>query len=225
MGRLIDPEKRDRAKRQRIERKARILQVARSTFSKLPFVEVTLDNIGQRADVDRGVASMYFRSKEELFLRVLREELADWYSALEIEFERADRPLSQANLAELFGKSLAERPDLTRFLSFEAIVLEQNLDAMEVFRFQHWRRDRMTAVGELLEDLVEGLDRGRGIRLLHRVQLLTAALQPAATPKGAATYEAGDPDFAEFAIDFETEMKFFVTAMLKEGVKGSEPSY
>ena len=79
MGRLIDPEKRARAKSKRIERKSRILKVARSTFSKLPFVEVTLDSIGQRADVDRGVASMYFRSKEELFLRVLREELADWY--------------------------------------------------------------------------------------------------------------------------------------------------
>jgi AcrR family transcriptional regulator len=217
MGRLIDPEKRDRAKRQRIERKARILQVARSTFSRLPYVEVTLDNIGQRADVDRGVASLYFRSKEELFLRVLREELADWYSALEIVFEQAGGPFSQADLAELLAKSLAERSELTRFLSLEAIVLEQNLDAMEVFRFQRWRRDRMATVGALLENLVEGLDRSEGIRLLHRVQLLTAALQPAAAPKGAATYEVGDPNFDVFKVDFESEMKRFVFAMLGSG--------
>jgi AcrR family transcriptional regulator len=217
MGRLIDPEKRDRAKRQRIERKARILRVARSTFSRLPYVEVTLDNIGQRADVDRGVASLYFRSKEELFLRVLREELADWYSALEIELEQAGGSLSQADLAELLAKSLAARPELTRFLSFEAIVLEQNLDAMEVFRFQRWRRDRMTTVGALLENLVGGFDRGGGIRLLYRVQLLTAALQPAAAPKGAATYEVGDPDFDVFKVDFESEMKRIVFAMLGSG--------
>lgn len=220
MGRLIDPKKRDRAKHQRVERKARILEVARSTFLRLPFVEVTLDNIGQRADVDRGIASMYFRSKEELFLRVLREELADWYSALEGEFERTDGPLSKSDLATLLAQSLAERQELTRFLSIEAVVLEQNLDAMEVFRFQRWRRDRMAAVGGVLEQKVEGLDGGAGIRLLHRTHLLTAALKPAADPKGAATYEVGDPEFEVFAIDFEAELKFFVTAILNEGVQG-----
>ena len=220
MGRLIDPERRARAKGQRIEKKARILSVARSTFSRLPFVEVTLDSIGQRADVDRGVASMFFRSKEELFLRILREELDDWYSALETELDRAENELSQSELSDLLARSLSERPELRRFLSFEAVVLEQNLDAMEAFRFQRWRRDRMVAIGEDLDRRVERLEEGGGIRLLHRVQLLTSALQPAADPKGAATYEVGDPDFEVFNIDFETEMKRFVVAMLKAGVNG-----
>ena len=220
MGRLIDPEKRDRAKQQRVERKAKILEVARSIFSRLPFVEVTLDSIGQRANVDRGVASMYFRSKEELFLRVLREELADWYSTLEAELDRTDDPLSQLDLAELLATSLAGRPELTRFLSLEAVVFEQNLDAMEVFHLQRWRRDRMESIGAILEKRVDGLGEGDAMRLLHRVQLLTAALRPAADPKGAASYEVGDPDFEIFAIDFETELKRFVVAMLKEGVKG-----
>jgi AcrR family transcriptional regulator len=220
MGKLIDPEKRARAKSQQTERKARILKVARSTFSRLPFVEVTLDSIGQRADVDRGVASMYFRSKEELFLRVLMEELADWYSALETELDLADDSLSKSKLAELLATSLSGRPELTRFLSFEALVLEQNIDAMEAFRFLRWRRDRMVAVGAVLEQKVEGLEVGEGVRLLHRVQLLTAALKPAADPKGAATYEVGDPDFEVFKIDFATELKFFVTAILASEVKG-----
>ena len=218
MGRLIDPEKRDRAKQQRVERKARILEVARSIFSRLPFVEVTLDSIGQRANVDRGVASMYFRGKEELFLRVLREELDDWYSALEAEIDRTDDPLSQLDLAELLATSLAGRPELTRFLSLEAVVFEQNLDAMEVFHLQRWRRDRMESIGAILEKRVDGLGEGDAMRLLHRVQLLTAALRPAADPQGAASYEVGDPDFEIFAIDFETELKRFVVAMLKEGL-------
>jgi AcrR family transcriptional regulator len=220
MGRLIDPEKRKRAKGQRVERKARILKVARSIFSRLPFVEVTLDSIGQRANVDRGVASMYFRSKEELFLRVLREELADWFTAIENELDHVDGGLSQPDLAELLATSLAGRPELTRFLSLEAVVLEQNLDAMVVFRLQHWRRDRMAAVGAILARQVDGLEEGDALRLLHRIQLLTAALAPAADPKGAASYEVGDPDFEVFAIDFETELKRFVVAMLEAGVKG-----
>jgi TetR/AcrR family transcriptional regulator len=220
MGRLIDPEKRARAKSKRTERKARILKVARSIFSRLPYVEVTLDSIGQAADVDRGVTSMYFRSKEELFLRLHREELAEWYGAIEAELESTDGPLSDSELAELLATGLAGRPQLTRFLSLEAVVLEQNLDAMDVFHLQRWRRDRMASVGAILEQKVDALEVEEAIRLLHRVQLLTAALQPAANPKGAASYEAGDPDFAVFEIDFESELKRFVVAMLKDGVKG-----
>jgi AcrR family transcriptional regulator len=220
MGRLIDPEKRLRAKQRQAERKQRILEVARSTFSRLPYVEVTLDSIGQRADVDRGIASMYFRSKEELFLLLLREELADWYSTLETELDVADVSLSRSELAVLLATSLSGRPELSRFLSLEAVVFEQNLDAMEAFHLQRWRRDRMVAVGKVIEGAVNGLEEGEGIRLLHRVQLLTAALRPAADPRGAASYEVGDPDFAVFKIDFEAELKRFVVAMLKEGVKG-----
>jgi AcrR family transcriptional regulator len=222
MGRLIDPERRKRAAREREVRKAKILRVARSTFSRLPFVEVTMDSIGQAADVDRGVASMYFRSKEELFLLLLREELAEWYSALETELEVADGRLSNSEIAALLARSLYERPKLTRFLSFEAVVLEQNLDAMEVFRYQRWRRDRMGTVGEKFEQLSESLGEGKGIRLLHRAQLLTAALWPAAEPKGAASYEIGDPDFAAFEVDFKAELETFVKAILSAGLQCHE---
>lgn len=220
MGRLIDPEKRDRAKAHRMERKARILEVARSTFSRLPFVEVTLDSIGQRANVDRGVASMYFGSKEELFLRLLREELAEWFSEIEGELDRVDGRLSHAELAELLASSLAGRPELNRFLSLEAVVFEQNLDAMEVFHVQRWRRDRMAALGAILEQKVDGLDKREAMRLLHRVQLLSASLGPAADPKGSASYEVGDPDFEMYKVNFEAELKFFVIAILASEVKG-----
>ena len=218
MGKLIDPERRARAKQQRAERKHRILSVARSTFAKLPFVEVTLDSIGHRADVDRGVASMYFRTKEELFLLLLREELADWYAALEKKLDRAEGPLAPTDLAGLLARSLAVRPDLRRFLSLEAVVMEQNLDAMEVYRFQRWRRENMAAVGSLLEHKVDGLGEGDGIRLLHRAQLLTTALHPASDPRGAATYDIGDPDFAAFEVDFESEFRKHIDGFLSAGL-------
>jgi AcrR family transcriptional regulator len=219
MGKLIDPEKRERAKRQRDERKKRILKVARATFSKLPFVEVTLDNIGQRADVDRGVASMYFKSKEELFLRILREELDQWYSELEATLDRFGSAIPGPELVEILVTSLADRLDLARLMSLEMVVLEQNLDAMESFRFQRWRRDRMVTIGTAIERAVDGLGEGAGVRLLYRTQLLTAALNPAAYPRGAATYEVGDPDFEFQSIDLAVELRTLLTAYLETGTE------
>jgi AcrR family transcriptional regulator len=215
MGKLIDPDRRERVKRERAKRKERILGVARSTFDKLPFAEVSMDSIGHAADVDRGVASMYFRTREELFLLLLREELAGWYEALEKEFDGGEDLLDSSELAGTLAGSLAARPGLTRLLSIEAVVLEQNLDPMEAYRFQRWRRDRMAVVGELLECRADGITEGEGVRLLHRTQLLASALKPAADPRGAAAYEVGDPDFAIFEIELESELKRILTAILE----------
>ena len=94
MGKLIDRSKRERAQERRVLRKKRIIEVAQSIFARMPYVEVTLDAIGQSADVDRGVASMYFGSKEELFLLLLKKELEGWYEVLEGHFEEETESLA-----------------------------------------------------------------------------------------------------------------------------------
>jgi len=216
MGKLIDREKRERAKNQRVVRKKRIREEARSTFVRLPYVEVTLDAIGQAAGVERGVASMYFRTKEELFLLMLRDELAGWYQEIEKSLNDVNDALDREALADLLARSVAERPTMSRYLSLLPVVLEQNIEGMEVFRFQRWRRDRMAEAGKSVEQSTRFLEPGQGSRLLYLVQLVAAGLEPAANPKGAAAFERGDPEFKGFWIDLEAELKRVVTAMLEE---------
>ncbi|MBD3854336.1 MAG: TetR family transcriptional regulator, partial [Acidobacteria bacterium] len=151
MGKLIDRKKRERAKQQRAVRKKRVMEEARSTFVRMPYVEVNLDTIGQAADVNRGVASMYFRSKEELFLLLLRDELAEWYREIEKNLGHVNGSLDRGALADLLARSVAERPTMSRYLSLLPVVLEQNIEVMEVFRFQRWRRDRMAEAGKSVE--------------------------------------------------------------------------
>ena len=216
MGKLIDHEKRERAKNQRVVRKKRIREEARSTFVRLPYVEVTLDAIGQAAGVERGVASMYFRTKEELFLLMLRDELAGWYQEIEKSLDNVNDALDREALADLLARSVAERPAMSRYLSLLPVVLEQNIEVMEVFRFQRWRRDRMAETGEVVEKSTSALEPGQGARLLYRVQLIAAGLEPAANPRGSAAFDRGDPEFAVFSVDLESELKLIVAAMLEE---------
>jgi AcrR family transcriptional regulator len=214
MGKLINREKREEAKRQRAARKSRIFEEARSTFARMPFGDVTLATIGQQAGVDRGVASMYFRTKEELFLLLLKDELADWYRQLEERFGASEGVLDKRALAGVLAGSLADRPVLTRFLSISPAVLDQNIEAMEVYRFQSWRQDRMTTVGEAMERSVGDLAAGEGFRLLNLVNLLAAGFEPAAHPRGTAALDRSDPDFAGLWIDLEDELERLLTAVL-----------
>ena len=210
MGKLIDRDKRERAKKQRAVRKRRILTEARSTFARLPFVEVTLDQVGQRADVDRGVTSMYFGSVAELFLAVLKEELESWYDALTDELARCGGGLGQRDLARMLARSIVERGLLARLFSLTAVVLEQNLEPVEVYRFQRWRHDRMSTVGTAMER-AGGLGSGDGFRLLYRAQLLTAGLEPASNPRGSAAFDRDDPDLEGMIVDLESELVDFLS--------------
>ncbi|MEJ2187904.1 MAG: TetR family transcriptional regulator [Acidobacteriota bacterium] len=214
MGKLIDKEKRELARRKRATRKERILAEARKSFERLPFVDVSMDSIGHAAKVDRGVASMYFKSKEGIFLLLLKDELDEWLSALAVELEQNAEPRSARELACILAESLAARPRLTRFLSLAPVVFEQNLEVIEVFRFQRWRRDRMVEVGEMV-DAAAGPGRGGGARLLHLIQLIAAGLEPLAHPKGTVAYELADPDFAMLRIDLREELESLIAAFLE----------
>lgn len=214
MGKLIDKEKRELARRKRATRKERILTEARKSFERLPFVDVSMDSIGHAAKVDRGVASMYFKSKEGIFLLLLKDELDEWLSALASELEQSGEPRSARQLACLLAESLAARPRLTRLLSLAPVVFEQNLEVIEVFRFQRWRRDRMLEVGEMV-DAAAAPVRGGGARLLHLIQLIAAGLEPLAHPKGTVAYELADPDFSMLCIDLREELESLIGAILK----------
>lgn len=213
MGRLIDREKRKHAQEQRVRRKQRILEEARSTFARVPYVEVTLDQIGQRAGVDRGVASMYFGSKEGLFLIILKEELDGWYTALEGELASCEPPLGHTELASLLAHSMGSAGFLARLLSLAPVVLEQNLEMMEIFHYQRWRHQRMTSVGQDVAR-ASGLSAAYGFHLLHLVQLITAGLEPAANPRGAVAFDHADPEFADLALSLEGELTSTLDAIL-----------
>lgn len=214
MGKLIDRGKRERARQQQGVRKQRILEEARSIFARMPFAEVTLDQIGQRADVDRGIASMYFGSKEKIFLQLLREELEVWYAGLADELAGIEGAAGSSDVAGLLAHRMAGCGLLGRLLSLAPVVLEQNMEAAEVYSFQRWRHGRMTEVGGLLER-AGGLEAGSGFHLLYLAQLLTAGFEPAANPRGAAAFNRDDVDLAGLVIDLENELRTLLAAFLK----------
>jgi AcrR family transcriptional regulator len=214
MGRLIDRQRRARAKEAKQDRMKDIREEAVRSFVKLPYVEVTLDAIGRRAGVKKGVPSMYFGTKEELFLELLREQLDAWYDDIGRRLGAQRARLSDARLARLVSTTLSDRPVLCRFLSLAPVVLEQNMEIMAADRFHRWQRDRMSAVGAELERRSRGMKQGQGLRLLHLVQLMTAAFHGYSDPRGSLAFNLHDPDFADFRIDLEQELAALIRSLL-----------
>jgi AcrR family transcriptional regulator len=208
MGRLINRERRERARQAKAERIVAIRRESVRSFVKHPYVEVDLDAIGRRAGVKKGVASMYFGSREELFIELIRTELEVWFAAVEEALEaRREGRLARQRLARLLATSLSERPVLCRLLALAPVALEQNMEIIEAFRLHRWQLERMTELGATLERRCSAIRDGDGIRLLHRMLLLVAGVQPYADPRGSLAVNLLDPDFEALRVDLAEEIE------------------
>jgi AcrR family transcriptional regulator len=205
MGKLINQERRARSRAAKKERVQLILEAAGESFMRLPLAEVTLDGIGRRAKVRDGLPTLYFGSKEELFLRLLGEQLKSWSAAVEQELA-VSQDRTPAALADLLAGSLCERPLLTRLVSLMHVVSEQTTDIGAAMTFQHNLETRLLKLGELLEEQAPVVEKGQGARLLHRMLLTAVGLRSAQGPLA--------PDAEVFIVDLRQELAEMVETLL-----------
>lgn len=203
MGKLIDQERRAKAKAEKGERMRRIVAAATHAFEHQPFAEVSLDSIGRRAGVRQGLASMYFGSKEELYLSLVDSELREWSQQLEITLEGE---VNEGCLGDTLAASLAERALLLRLLSQIHVVLEQTPDVSAAVAFQQNQEERLLALGARVAICHGRLSSHSAARLVYRVLLSAAGLR-AVTGLLSPTEEV-------FRVELASELTSFVNALL-----------
>jgi AcrR family transcriptional regulator len=216
MGKLIDPNRTRLARQAREERAKKILKAAEGSFVRFPYSEITLDTIGQQAGVKQGQATLAFRSREELFMTVIRSRMTEWYDALETSLRGADDPLSREEIADLVASSLAERPDLTRLLGPLHMAFELHEDGMQVHEFYQWQRNRLVELADLLASRTSGVHRWDGFDALYRSQLIAAAVHPLSRPVGNLAIDLMAEDHQVFALDLEDEVRKVVLDCLRD---------
>jgi AcrR family transcriptional regulator len=215
MGKLIDPNRTRKAREARQERAKKIMETAESAFLRYPYSEVTLDDIGQMAGAKQGQATLAYRSREELFLTVIRRQMAGWLNALEIDLTQSDGPLSRDQASDLVAKSLADRPDLTRLLGPLHMALEIHDDGIEVHGFFHWQRERLLELADRMAQRIEGSHQWDCFDALYRSQLTAAAVHPVSRPVGNLAVDLMAEDHQVFALDLEDEVKRVVLDSLR----------
>jgi len=209
MAALIDQGRRARARAASEERQRRILEVAREMLRRLPLGEVSLDTVCNRADIKAGLASMYFGSRDELFLRIARDEIDTWLDRVEtIVRETAVGDLRA--LCHGIAADLASRELLVRVLAQAWTVLEGRVGTGEAMGFVRWQVDRAGAVGALLDTARPGGPAGAGARTILRLQQQMAAWAQGAVPRGSLEVALALPEMEAARCDLESEIRRFL---------------
>lgn len=134
-------------------RRQQLLEAAIAVFARKGYVETSIDDIIQEADVARGTFYLYFESKKEIFLAVI-----DHYFSLVSELvhrlmaEKWQDHVSEANLKRhvlVWLRFFAQHRDLTKIIYREATSIDPQFE-------DRWSRLSET-VKKFLEDRVRTL--------------------------------------------------------------------
>jgi len=175
---------------------------------------IHMAGVAAEAGLAKGTLYLYFRTKEELFLALLERALEHWLDALDAAFTAGQGWMPASALADLFARSLAQRPLLRHLLARQGPVLEYNLDPERALRFK-WRVvGRLASTGTLLERRTVFLRPGDGTRLLLTLQALAAGIQSLAEPAPVVAGVLDAPGLEVLRIDFAREYRSAAGALL-----------
>lgn len=195
-------------------RRDEILATGLALLAEQPFETINMNEVARRTGLAKGTLYLYFRSKEELFLALLQQELQGWLADLGAALAQ-QREFSATAFTRLVADSLQARPLLLRLAAILHIVLERNIDFDTALAFKRWLGQATTAAGALLETRLPFLRAGEGERLLIRVHALAIGLQHQAEPAPVIAQALEQPELALFRIDFKSEFLATLEAMLR----------
>lgn len=209
------PRRRARADADKQSRRRDLLQAAAHAFAGQPYAAVTVADIARGAGLAKGTVYLYFRTKEELFLQLVLEELEGWFSELGDELARAEGPQGEGPLARLLVRTLTGRGQLTRLLAILHLVLEQNVEAEVALGFKRTLLARTAAAGALLERRDPGLGPGDGLRFLLHLHAAAVGLHQMAHPSPEVAELLRRPELAPLRVDFAAALETHAAALLR----------
>lgn len=172
-----------RSDAEKSEKRLLILGAAFELFRAAEGGLAAVADVAAHAGLAKGTVYLYFRTKEEIFLAMLEEQLHSWIDRFTAAVQAAagqSSPAAAGTVAALASQFCAyplENPALLRLASLSHGVLERNIDAATALRFKRSLAQRLEELGRELDRSLT-LAPGHGARMvLHGYALLLGLWQ------------------------------------------------
>jgi AcrR family transcriptional regulator len=199
---------------QKQQRERALIDAAWTLLSNKAYENITVAQVAEQAGLGKGTVFLYFKTKEELFLSVLRQQLENWFGEIDETLEHAPDACTSAQVVGWFTASLQRRPALLQLLTLTHGVIEPNAGQPALQAFRQALLLRMRHCGALLERKLPNLPSGEGVGLLMRMYALVIGVQhvtPSPTSRDAI---AANPDLRVFDFQFDREISRMLSLLL-----------
>lgn len=126
---------RARSEDQIADRQNDILQACKRLYDTVDFEEITIKSISEMTSLTRSSIYNYYRTREEIFLDLLKHDYLDWYTDLNGIFDKADK-MEKNEFCSVLTKSLVTRERMLKLLSILLTSLENQCSLEKLTEFK-----------------------------------------------------------------------------------------
>lgn len=191
------------------KREDQIIAAAENLLSEKGYHAINMDQVARASGLAKGTVYLYFKTKEEVFLKVFERQGGLWGDEIEQTLLTIEPALS--SLVELLVHSLTSRPLFTRLVALSPIIFEYNIPPEQLRANKLWVYDNLRRLGDRIDAVFQSIG---GAQLLLRLFVIVAGLEGFAHPSPIAK-EIYDSEPTLPKIDFETELRTLLTQLLQ----------
>ncbi len=207
--------KRARSPEQKVEREQEILDAAASLFARSDYASITLNAIAEHAKFTRSNVYRYFKTREEIFLRLYVDAVCHWASDLESTLKELDASTSSEQVARRWVECALRHERLLALTPLLNVSLERNSSEEEIARMKGSLMQNLGGLHVAASNVMPGLELNAGLQLMTWFHSLCAGLWPAANPNEAIRNVLARPEFQWMQIDFEAYLVGALTHLIQ----------
>lgn len=201
---------RARDARAKEEKRNLILQTAWAFLEEKELTDISMAQVAKGAGVAKGTLYLYFKTREEIFISLLGQEIAAWQASLRY---RLSQGADVSTLIETIVRYAADRPRFMRLAVSSSLVLEQNISEECALAYKRAIYQDTQIGGAAIETAFPDLPKGAGATLLLQTYALTLGTWQTANPPETMRAVIEKEGLELFLPDFEDMLRNGLTAL------------
>lgn len=172
---------RARTKEQIENRQNEILNSCVTLYEEMDYDNITLKMISDRTSLSRTTMYSYYKTKEEIFLDLMKREYLRWNDALAQSFSCVDG-INRESFCNIVADSLLNRNTFLRLLSIQQTVIEKNISHEQLVKFKKDMSVIFSTLDYGIEMAFPNADAARRKRFIMHLTIYITSFYPCTHP-------------------------------------------
>jgi len=211
--------KRARSEVQVRERKEEIMKATKKLLDTYGLDGFNINSISEMTSINRASFYTYYKTKEEVLLDVLKEELSQWDQELNSIIEKKySQKFSVESFAKFFARNITQKKRVVQLFSLAFTTLEENSRVENIAEYKKTAIPVLTTMKKLFSMSISPLDDKKSAILVSQVTTFLVGLYPMSnmTKKQKEALELCGLKYVE--PDFEKILYSALIAFIKEAL-------
>jgi TetR/AcrR family transcriptional regulator, cholesterol catabolism regulator len=204
---------RARNEEDKLERRQAILDAGLELWNETSYADFTMSAVAEKAGLVKGTLYLYFETKEQLFLALVSDMMADYFDEVDARLQEGGR-WSKPRVVQILSGAFTGRDAFTRMLTVLGNICEHNVSYEQLVAFKRLTLDRFTRTAALLARRLPFLSAETALRLVMHLGSLAAGLAQVSFPSPLLDKVLDLPDLRVMRVDLKTEFAAAAAALV-----------